>query len=137
MKLIKLACLMMAFLLSSYSFADTLMTFSSELNQTRFQFLAKELRCPKCQNQDLADSQAGIAKDLRIQIHEMIEQGKTDQEIVDYMVARYGDFVLYRPKYSAATSILWVGPAAFLIIGLVVFAGVVYRNKKRRAGKAL
>lgn len=135
MKLMKSFCVMVTLLLSSYTFADTLMTFSSELNQTRFQSLAKELRCPKCQNQDLADSQADIAKDLRVQIHNMIEQGKTDQEIVDYMVARYGNFVLYRPKYSAATSFLWIGPAAFLAIGLTVFAWVVYRNKKRRAGK--
>ncbi|REG82967.1 cytochrome c-type biogenesis protein [Marinomonas pollencensis] len=137
MKLMKSFCIMVTLLLSSYAFADTLMTFSSELNQTRFQSLAKELRCPKCQNQDLADSQADIAKDLRIQIHDMIEQGKTDQEIVDYMVARYGDFVLYRPRYSAATAFLWGGPIALLLIGFVAFGWVLLRNKKRRAGKVL
>ncbi|MGO3345208.1 MAG: cytochrome c-type biogenesis protein [Marinomonas sp.] len=125
----------MTLLLSSYALSESLLTFSSALNQTRFQSLVKELRCPKCQNQDLADSQSAIAKDLKAQIYEMIEQDKTDQEIVDYMVARYGDFVLYRPKYSAATSILWVGPGAFLVIGLMIFVSVVYRNKTRKAGE--
>lgn len=135
MKVIKSLVILMTLLLSSYALSESLLTFSSSLNQTRFQSLVKELRCPKCQNQDLADSQSAIAKDLKAQIYEMIEQDKTDQEIVDYMVARYGDFVLYRPKYSAATSILWVGPGAFLVIGLMIFVFVVYRNKTRKAGE--
>ncbi|MGO3453379.1 MAG: cytochrome c-type biogenesis protein [Marinomonadaceae bacterium] len=135
MKAIKSLVILMTLLLSSYALSESLLTFSSALNQTRFQSLVKELRCPKCQNQDLADSQSAIAKDLKAQIYEMIEQDKTDQEIVDYMVARYGDFVLYRPKYSAATSILWVGPGAFLVIGLMIFVSVVYRNKTRKAGE--
>jgi len=135
MKVIKSLVILMTLLLSSYALSESLLTFSSALNQTRFQSLVKELRCPKCQNQDLADSQSAIAKDLKAQIYEMIEQDKTDQEIVDYMVARYGDFVLYRPKYSAATSILWVGPGAFLVIGLMIFVFVVYRNKTRKAGE--
>ena len=135
MKVIKSLVILMTLLLSSYALSESLLTFSSALNQTRFQSLVKELRCPKCQNQDLADSQSAIAKDLKAQIYEMIEQDKTDQEIVDYMVARYGDFVLYRPKYSAATSILWIGPGAFLVIGLMIFVFVVYRNKTRKAGE--
>ncbi|MEL0637884.1 cytochrome c-type biogenesis protein [Marinomonas sp. TI.3.20] len=135
MRMINSFLVMIALLASSCVLSEPLMTFSSSLNQTRFQSLTQELRCPKCQNQDLADSQSGIAKDLRTQIHFMIEQGKTDQEIVDYMVARYGNFVLYRPKYSAATSVLWMGPVAFLVIGLMVFVFVVCRNKKRRMGE--
>ncbi|WP_133011729.1 cytochrome c-type biogenesis protein [Marinomonas flavescens] len=135
MRMINSFLVMIALLASSCILSEPLMTFSSSLNQTRFQSLTQELRCPKCQNQDLADSQSGIAKDLRTQIHFMIEQGKTDQEIVDYMVARYGNFVLYRPKYSAVTSVLWMGPVAFLVIGLMVFVFVVCRNKKRRMGE--
>jgi cytochrome c-type biogenesis protein CcmH len=114
------------------SMAEELMSFSSSLNQTRYQSLVEELRCPKCQNQNLADSGSGIAVDLREQVHQMIEQGKTDQEIVDYMVARYGAFVLYRPTHSSATFLLWYGPFIFLGLGLLVFAFVVMANRKRR-----
>lgn len=90
-------------------FAQEQMSFSSELNKIRYQSLVEELRCPKCQNQNLADSGSGIAVDLRELVHQMIEQGKTDQEIVDYMVARYGSFVLYRPQHSTATffTLVW------------------------------
>lgn len=113
--------------------AEPLLTFRSPVEQTRFISLTKELRCPKCQNQDLADSQAGIAADLRRQIYQMLEQGKTDQEIVDYMVSRYGDFVLYRPRYSWATSLLWLGPVVFIVIGATVFLFVIRRNSKRNS----
>ena len=113
-------------------FAQEQMQFSSELNKTRYQSLVEELRCPKCQNQSLADSGSGIAVDLRELVHQMIEQGKTDQEIVDYMVARYGSFVLYRPQHSTATFLLWYGPFILLGIGLLAFISVVRMNRKRR-----
>ena len=113
-------------------FAQEQMQFSSELNKTRYQSLVEELRCPKCQNQSLADSGSGIAVDLRELVHQMIEQGKTDQEIVDYMVARYGSFVLYRPQHSTATFLLWYGPFILLGIGLLAFIAVVRANRKRR-----
>ncbi|QUX96813.1 cytochrome c-type biogenesis protein CcmH [Marinomonas sp. CT5] len=113
-------------------FAQEQMQFSSELNKTRYQSLVEELRCPKCQNQSLADSGSGIAVDLRELVHQMIEQGKTDQEIVDYMVARYGSFVLYRPQHSTATFLLWYGPFILLGIGLLTFIAVVRTNRKRR-----
>ena len=74
--------------------------------------------------------------DLREQVHFMIEQGKTDQEIVDYMVARYGAFVLYRPQHSSATFLLWYGPFILLAIGFLVFTTVVMSNRKRR-GRSL
>ena len=117
-------------------FAQEQMQFSSELNKTRYQSLVEELRCPKCQNQSLADSGSGIAVDLRELVHQMIEQGKTDQEIVDYMVARYGSFVLYRPQHSTATFLLWYGPFILLGIGLLAFIAVVRTNRKRR-GKSV
>jgi len=113
-------------------FAQEPMQFSSELNKTRYQSLVEELRCPKCQNQSLADSGSGIAVDLRELVHQMIEQGKTDHEIVDYMVARYGSFVLYRPQHSTATFLLWYGPFILLGIGLLAFIAVVRTNRKRR-----
>ncbi|WP_111639227.1 cytochrome c-type biogenesis protein [Marinomonas shanghaiensis] len=118
--------------LSLSAVAQEQMAFRSELNKTRYQNLVEELRCPKCQNQNLADSNSGIAVDLREQVHQMIEQGKTDQEIVDYMVARYGEFVLYRPQHSTATFLLWYGPFILLGIGLVAFIFVVKISRKRR-----
>tara|TARA_R110001606_G_scaffold18792_2_gene69912 strand:+ start:2457 stop:2867 length:411 start_codon:yes stop_codon:yes gene_type:complete len=132
MILIRDVFLSIAVLLSLSVFAQEQMTFSSELNKTRYQSLVDELRCPKCQNQNLADSGSGIAVDLRELVHQMIEQGKTDQEIVDYMVARYGFFVLYRPQHSTATFLLWYGPFILLGIGLLAFVVVVMANRKRR-----
>ena len=132
MILIRDVFLSIAVLLSLSVFAQEQMTFSSELNKTRYQSLVEELRCPKCQNQNLADSGSGIAVDLRELVHQMIEQGKTDQEIVDYMVARYGSFVLYRPQHSTATFLLWYGPFILLGIGLLAFISVVRMNRKRR-----
>ncbi|NLQ16572.1 cytochrome c-type biogenesis protein CcmH [Marinomonas sp. M1K-6] len=114
--------------------AQEQMTFSSALHKTRYQSLVAELRCPKCQNQNLADSSSAIAIDLREQVHQMIEQGKTDQEIIDYMVARYGSFVLYRPLHSSATFLLWYGPFILLGLGFLAFVGVVMTNRKRRGG---
>ncbi|WP_233407816.1 cytochrome c-type biogenesis protein [Marinomonas spartinae] len=122
---------------TAYGQAEELMTFSSPVNQTRYDALVKELRCPKCQNQDIADSGSGIAKDLRHKIHDMIENGQSDKEIVDYMVARYGDFVLYRPKHNAATFALWYGPFILLGVGLVIFAVVIIRNRLRRKGETI
>jgi cytochrome c-type biogenesis protein CcmH len=124
--------LFIAVLFSLSTFAQEQMAFSSELNKTRYQGLVEELRCPKCQNQNLADSGSGIAVDLRELVHQMIEQGKTDQEIVDYMVARYGSFVLYRPQHSTATFLLWYGPFILLGVGLLAFVAVVVANRKRR-----
>jgi len=114
------------------SVAQELMSFSSSLNQTRYQSLVEELRCPKCQNQNLADSGSGIAVDLREQVHQMIEEGKTDQEIVEYMVARYGEFVLYRPPHSSATFLLWYGPFILLGLGFLIFVCVLVTNRKKR-----
>ena len=124
--------LFIAVLFSLSTFAQEQMAFSSELNKTRYQSLVEELRCPKCQNQNLADSGSGIAVDLRELVYQMIEQGKTDQEIVDYMVARYGSFVLYRPQHSTATFLLWYGPFILLGVGLLAFVAVVVANRKRR-----
>jgi len=102
--------------------------FKDEATNLRFQILSKELRCPKCQNQNLADSNSPIATDLRLVVYKQLQEGKSDQEIIDYMVYRYGDFVLYRPRLNNKTFILWFAPLALFVI----FAGaIVYIIRKR------
>lgn len=108
--------------------------FKDEEKQARFQQLTAELRCPKCQNQNLADSNAEIAKDLRTKVYQMLEADKSDDAIVKYMLERYGEFVLYEPRLTAQTFLLWYGPALLLLIGLVTIALIVrYRIKKTPA----
>lgn len=102
--------------------------FHDEVTKIRFQALSKELRCPKCQNQNLADSNSPIAQDLRKELYELLQQGKADSEIVDFMVSRYGEFVLYRPRVSALTYVLWFGPAVLIFIGIIVVIVVVRRK---------
>ena len=95
----------------------------------RYQALIAELRCLVCQNQNLADSNAPLAADLREITFSMINEGKSDQEIIDFMVARYGDFVLYRPPFKATTAVLWVGPLLLLLLGMAI----LLRQLRRRA----
>jgi len=99
--------------------------------------LAEQLRCLVCQNQSIAESNAELAVDLRRQIREQIAQGKTDAEIADYMVQRYGDFVLYRPPVKATTLLLWFGPPLLLVIGIAVLVGFVRRRRVRIAQRPL
>ena len=91
--------------------------------------LAHELRCLVCQNQTLADSNAPLAVDLRNQIREQLAAGKSERDVVDFMVARYGDFVLYRPPLKASTVLLWAGPFAFLIAGFYFLARFLRRRR--------
>ena len=105
--------------------ADAVPTEKDAIAAARAVKLAEQLRCLVCQNQTIADSNAELAQDLRRQIHEQIAAGRTDDEIVAYMVARYGDFVLYRPPVKATTALLWAGPALLVVIGFVVLARVV------------
>jgi cytochrome c-type biogenesis protein CcmH len=85
--------------------------------------LAEELRCLVCQNQSLADSHAPLALDLRQQIHQQLAQGRSEQQVVDFMVQRYGDFVLYEPPLNASTALLWFGPMLLLAAGVVALRG--------------
>ncbi|MBW3503147.1 MULTISPECIES: cytochrome c-type biogenesis protein [unclassified Pseudomonas] len=107
--------------------------FASDAERERFRELTKELRCPKCQNQDIADSNAPIATDLRREIFRMLGEGKDNQQILDFMVARYGDFVLYKPALTSKTAVLWFGPLALLVGGLVVIGVIV--GRRRRTGQ--
>ena len=92
--------------------------------------IATELRCLVCQNQTIADSHADLAIDLRNQVREMLRQGRSEAQILDYMTQRYGDFVLYRPPVKSTTSLLWYGPAGLLIGGVIVLIVVLRRRSK-------
>ena len=91
--------------------------------EQRFRVLIDELRCPKCQNQNIADSNAGLAKDIKDRAYRLINEGKSNSEITDYMVERYGDFITYRPPLKPATWFLWFGPfvLALLAVGILLF----------------
>ena len=104
--------------------------FANDAERERFRELTKELRCPKCQNQDIADSNAPIATDLRREIFRMLGEGKDNQQILDFMVSRYGDFVLYKPALTSKTVVLWFGPLALLVGGLVVIGVIVGRRRR-------
>jgi cytochrome c-type biogenesis protein CcmH len=111
--------------------ADIPMEFEDAGQQQRYQQLLEELRCLVCQNQTLADSHADLAQDLRTQVYNMVDEGRTNQAIIDFLVQRYGDFVLYRPRVNVYTILLWFGPFILLIIGLIT----VYRlARKARPG---
>ncbi|MBF8730784.1 cytochrome c-type biogenesis protein CcmH [Pseudomonas guariconensis] len=103
--------------------------FRDDAERERYQQLTKELRCPKCQNQDIADSNAPIAADLRREIFRMLGEGKSNQQIVDFMVDRYGDFVRYKPALTGRTWLLWFGPGILLVGGFVVLALIVRRRR--------
>jgi cytochrome c-type biogenesis protein CcmH len=98
--------------------------------EARMLKLTSELRCLVCQNQTIADSNAGLAIDLRNQVREMLRRGDSDQQITEYMTARYGDFVLYRPPVNAKTALLWFGPGVLLLGGLVTLI-VILRRRTR------
>jgi len=99
----------------------------------RYHVFVEELRCPKCQNQNLADSNAGVAADLRREVHRLLHDGLSDAEIYDFMVARYGEFVLYRPKTTGVTFYLWLAPAVMLLLALAVVITIVRRSKQQKA----
>jgi cytochrome c-type biogenesis protein CcmH len=102
--------------------------FDNPEQQAIYENLTSELRCLVCQNQTINDSNAELAADLRRQVQEMLQQGKSKQEIVQFMTDRYGDFVLYNPPFKLKTGLLWLGPVVFLLIGLVVVFMFVRRK---------
>jgi cytochrome c-type biogenesis protein CcmH len=110
--------------------------FNDSAEEARFHALVSELRCVMCQNQSLADSNAQIAVDLRHEVLSLMRQGKTNTEIKDFLVARYGEFVLYRPQVESKTWLLWFGPAVVLLAGGVVVAGIVRRRSVQQRSSA-
>ena len=108
--------------------SSAIVEFSDESLRVRYQQLIQELRCPKCQNQNLADSNAPISQDLRAQVQGLLEEGMSDRQIKDYLKARYSDFILYRPEVNKTTWLLWAAPVLFMFIGAwVVYS--LYRQK--------
>jgi len=129
MKPIKAFILFLTFSLSLSVLAQEPMVFENQQQQDRFNRLTEELRCLVCQNQNLADSDAPLAHDLRREVHEMLISGKSNEQIKQFLVERYGDFVLYRPPVQKNTYLLWLGPLLlFLGGGLVLRSSVKKRS---------
>lgn len=105
--------------------------FDTVKQQDRFHTLTEQLRCPKCQNESIASSNAPIAADMRRQVAAMIRDGKGDQEVMQYFIDRYGSFVTYKPPFNAQTAILWIGPGLLLLGGLVLIVVLVRRASRR------
>ena len=105
---------------------EALYPLSSPKQTAQFQGLLRELRCLVCQNQDLADSNAPLAKDLRDEVYHLVQTGQSDDEIVRYLTARYGDFILFKPPVKSVTWVLWGAPVLFLLIGF----GLLWRRTK-------
>jgi len=114
--------------------ADAVPTAQDPVAASRAVKLSEKLRCLVCQNQSIAESNAELALDLRRQIHEQIAAGKTDDQIVEYMVARYGDFVLYQPPVKTTTALLWAGPGLLVLLGFLILARTL-RARRRLAAE--
>jgi cytochrome c-type biogenesis protein CcmH len=107
---------------------DTGLAFDDPVLQARYEHIISEVRCLKCQNQTIKDSSAFLADDLRREIRRMLAEGKTDAEIYDFLVVRYGEFALYRPRMSGKTLILWIAPALFIGLGVLIAFRIVRRR---------
>jgi len=123
-------------LFSSIAFAQAIdpLPFKDHAQEVRFQALTRELRCLVCQNENLADSNADLARDLRHEVFDLMQQGKSDEEIKQYLVDRYSDFVLYDPPVQGSTVLLWFGPLAILLAGAAVV--IVTVRRRGRAAQA-
>ncbi len=118
------------FVNGSQAVIETYQFSNSEL-ELRYKQLSAELRCPKCQNQNIADSNAPIAQDLRKLLVKQLEDGASDEQILEYMVSRYGEFVRYRPRFSGATLVLWLMPVALIVGAILVFLIVIRGGRNR------
>ena len=103
--------------------------FANDADRERFQRFTYEMRCPKCQSQNLAGSDSMISQDLKRELHRLVSEGKSDAEIINYMTSRYGEFILYKPKVEGTNLILWLSPIVLLVVGLVAFITVVIRKQ--------
>jgi cytochrome c-type biogenesis protein CcmH len=121
-------CILLATLASPALAIDTDKAFDDPELQARYEHIIEEVRCLKCQNQSIKDSNAFLAGDLRREIRRMLGEGKTDEEIYDFLVARYGEFALYRPRMSGKTLVLWVAPILLLLGGGFVLVNILRRR---------
>lgn len=129
----RLTLLLMALLLlpvSGWATTDTY-PFSDPQDADRFRTLISELRCPKCQNQNIADSNAPIAKDMRDEVYRMLQQGASNEEVTESLVGRFGEFVRYKPELDRRTALLWATPVIAVLGGLLVVIGIVIRSRRR------
>ena len=124
-------------LLTSSIFAIDIHEFDNEQQRLDYQQLTEELRCLVCQNQNIADSDAGLAKDLRREVAKLINQGQTQLQITDYMVNRYGDFIRYDPPMRADTVILWVMPLLVLLIATFIMIKTIKKNSKNNSNSEI
>ncbi|KXU39516.1 cytochrome C [Ventosimonas gracilis] len=120
--------MLLFFALPAYSAIES-DDFTDESKRLRFYQLTRELRCPKCQNQDIADSNAPIAADLRREIRRLLDEGQSNEQITAHMVSRYGEFVRYKPALNRHTWLLWFGPALLLLLGSAVLGALIIRRK--------
>jgi cytochrome c-type biogenesis protein CcmH len=104
--------------------------------EARARVLSKELRCMVCQNQSIDDSDAPLARDLRVLVRERLEAGDSDQQVIDFLVARYGDFVLLKPRFTSHTALLWLMPAVVFVIGALVLVAAARRRSKTAAASS-
>lgn len=126
--------LLLALLLNVSALAiDTQPALPNAALQHRYERLTHEFRCLVCQDEDIADSDAGLAADLRAQVYQQLLQGKSDDEIRHYMVARYGDFVLFKPPFQSNTWLLWLAPALLLLAGLGISVRIVLQRNRLAA----
>lgn len=132
--MIRIVFIALAVLLSGLAAAEVadLYNFEDRAQEQRYQNLISELRCPKCQNQNIADSNAPISKDMRDVVYRMMKDGASNEDIVDSLVGRFGEFIRYKPQFESRTFLLWATPAIAVFCGLLVVVGVVIRS--RRAG---
>ena len=121
--------IMFMLMMSGSSYAVDTHQLPDPKQQEAYETLTKELRCLVCQNQTIADSNAELAADLRRQVYEMLQQGKSREEIIQFMTDRYGDFVLYKPPFKGKTSVLWIAPVVFLLLGLITVFFFIRRKK--------
>ena len=122
------ACVLLVTLASPALAIDTDKAFDDPELQARYEHIIDEVRCLKCQNQSIKDSNAFLAGDLRREIRRMLAEGKTDDEIYDFLVARYGEFALYRPRMSGKTLVLWIAPIVLLLAGGFVLVNILRRR---------
>ena len=122
--------LCLALLFSAAHAIDEAPAFSDPAQQSRYERLARELRCLVCRSETIADSNAELAADLRRQLRELMASGKSDEEIIQYMSDRYGDYVLYKPRFSGKTLLLWLIPGVFVLGGVLIAAVVVVRKSR-------
>ena len=123
-----IACTILALFASAAMAIDTDKAFDDPVLQARYEHIIEEVRCLKCQNQSIKDSNAFLAGDLRREIRRMLAEGKSDDEIYDFLVARYGEFALYRPRMSGKTLVLWIAPAILLLAGGFVLVNILRRR---------